>query len=408
MLFAPNIGDDVNRDHEMKKLCNWLLFGLSSNDICGGLHDSSLYEDSFFIISKDGFQGYTGAKGFKELSNFTTLVANCNLYVMTKSDENDAERSEVIKVSRFFEMVHDKKTIGMPVRKLNPKSDFSNSEAELIEKWPIVQAYGLDMVGGGFFTMKHQFRLIREELNTIYKDYDAFTKYRSVNEEIIRLNTHYFDNFYNFNRDAPQKRTQRTEHELIEAFWLRYKHSLLQRKNVETKDIEESDGLPVSRVLIGANTNKPNSELSDAETRMFSYNNIEDKHAALHFTMEYVEKNTNLRFARTYFLNNLSQNYMRNMYFSQDEDFRGTNPQGKVNEVNAKTLFDVYRGLIRTYQDCSDMYLKGQITAPEIQNSHAYQSFKTFMKSRVENIDALLPNGKDSFIVDVHHINTYG
>jgi len=63
------------------------------------------------------------------------------------------------------------------------------------------------MVGGGFFTMKHMFKLVREELNSIYKDYDAFTKYRAVNEEIIRLNTHYFDNFYNFNKDSPSKRT---------------------------------------------------------------------------------------------------------------------------------------------------------------------------------------------------------
>jgi len=48
-------GDDVHRDREMGKLSNWLLFGLSSNDICGGIHNSSLYEDSFFVISKDGF-----------------------------------------------------------------------------------------------------------------------------------------------------------------------------------------------------------------------------------------------------------------------------------------------------------------------------------------------------------------
>ena len=122
----------------MKKLCNWLLFGLSSNDICGGLHNSSMYSDSFFIISKDGFQGYTNSEGFKELSNLTTLIQNCNLYVLTKSDENDTEKSEVIKMSRFYEMVHDKKSIGMPVRKLNPKADFSNSEMELIEKWPII------------------------------------------------------------------------------------------------------------------------------------------------------------------------------------------------------------------------------------------------------------------------------
>ena len=44
--------------------------------------------------------------------------------------------------------------------------------------------------------MKHSFRQLREELNQIYLEYDAFSKYRIVNEEIERLNVHYFDNWY--------------------------------------------------------------------------------------------------------------------------------------------------------------------------------------------------------------------
>jgi len=35
----------------------------------------------------------------------------------------------------------------------------------MVEKWPMIQAYGLDMVGGGFFTMKHAFRNVRDELD---------------------------------------------------------------------------------------------------------------------------------------------------------------------------------------------------------------------------------------------------
>jgi hypothetical protein len=30
------------------------------------------------------------------------------------------------------------------------------------------------------------------------------------------------------------------------------------------------------------------------------------------------------------------------------------------------------------------------------------------MSSRCENFDGLMKNGKDSFVVDIHHINTYG
>ena len=57
----------------------------------------------------------------------STLISNCNIYTITKSDENDSERQEVIKVAKFYEMVHDKRIIGMPVRKLG-KTDYIASE----------------------------------------------------------------------------------------------------------------------------------------------------------------------------------------------------------------------------------------------------------------------------------------
>ena len=248
-------------DSEMKKLCNWLLFGLSTTDIHGSVH-KEIYSDCFFVISKDGLQAYITSGAFKEFSKLTTLVSNCNIYCLTKSDENDQEKQEVIKVSRFYEMVHDKKVIGMPTRKVNGWMD-PTSEMQMVEKWPIIQAYGLDMVGGGFFTMKHNFSNVRDQLDEVYKEYDAFSKYRIVNEEIERINSHFFDNFFSFNRDTLAKRQQRTEHELIEALYQRYQYSLMQRKSCDFSEEDANDGLPISRVLIGQNTNKANSEASD-------------------------------------------------------------------------------------------------------------------------------------------------
>jgi len=202
-------------------------------------------------------------------------------------------------------MLFDKKAVGMPVRKLDAIQDEEKLPMQLVEKWPLVQAYGLDMVGNGFFTMKHGFVNVRDEMNRIYREYDSFSKYRIVNEEIERLNVTYFDNFFNLNRDTPPKRQQRTEHELIEAFWLRYRFSLLQRKkNKDLDEVELDDGLPLPRALIGSNTNKDFSEVSDTEKRLYKFNEEDTKDDALHFTMEYVEKNINLRFARTFFLCN--------------------------------------------------------------------------------------------------------
>ncbi len=46
-------------------------------------------------------------------------------------------------MSKFYEMIHDKKAVGMPVKKIGP-TDYMASEMQLIEKWPLIQAYALD------------------------------------------------------------------------------------------------------------------------------------------------------------------------------------------------------------------------------------------------------------------------
>jgi len=76
--------------------------------------------------------------------------------------------------------------------------------------------------------MKHNFYNVRDELDRMYLEYDSFAVYRLVYDEIDRLNTHFYDNFFNFNRDTPIKRLEnRTEYDLIESFWLRYESIML-------------------------------------------------------------------------------------------------------------------------------------------------------------------------------------
>lgn len=123
--------------------------------------------------------------------------------------------------------------------------------------------------------MKHKVVNVREELDQIYKEYDSFAVYRLVYDEIDRLNQHYYDNFFNFNRDTPSKRLEnRTEYDLIESFWLRYEFSLLTKRAGHQDPALLDDGLPLPRALCGQNTNKPFDKelLSDRENRLYKYN----------------------------------------------------------------------------------------------------------------------------------------
>lgn len=196
---------DSKHDSETKKLSNWLLHGLSSIDIYNAPpHD--LFSDSVFVIGKDSVQVYTNAQGFKVFSQLATLISNMNVYTITKADDDDGEKAEVLKVTKFYEMIHDKACIGMAVRTINKEDYTVENEREIVEQWPLIQAYGLDLVGNGFFTMKHKFQCIRDEVNKMYSEFDSFSMFRIVYDEIERFNKHYYDNFFNFNRDTAAKR----------------------------------------------------------------------------------------------------------------------------------------------------------------------------------------------------------
>lgn len=48
---------------------------------------------------------------------------------MTKQDEEDPEKAEVIKVAQFYEMIHDKSVVGMPTRKIKHNEYRLSNEA---------------------------------------------------------------------------------------------------------------------------------------------------------------------------------------------------------------------------------------------------------------------------------------
>jgi hypothetical protein len=66
-------------------------------------------------------------------------LPNVNLYTTSKDEElEDPDRIEVLKMTRFYEMVHDKKKVGMPVRLIGKEDRRAKTEAEIIEQWPLI------------------------------------------------------------------------------------------------------------------------------------------------------------------------------------------------------------------------------------------------------------------------------
>lgn len=255
--------------------------------------------------------------------------------------------------------------------------------------------------------MKHQFCNLREELNQVYTEYDAFAVYRLVYDEIDRLNQHYYDNFFTFTMNTPLKRIEgRTEFDLIESFWLRYDFSLLTKKAGHISPVE--DGLPLPRALFGPNSNQPFSELSNKEDKLYKYN-AKWNDGVQHMTIEFVEKNTCIRFARTYFMTNLSQHYMQGMRFYDSDEGGMTNEKGKVHEQSARILFNAYVSLIMTFYSTAELFLKGEIKTIQDFQGIAYSQFsKTFASRAGSDISLLLKNGREDFLANAHAYDSMG
>ena len=90
------------------------------------------------------------------------------------------------------------------------------------------------------------------------------------------------------------------------------------------KDEVAQDGLPLPRVLVGPRrTDAAYSEPSSETETLYKLNNDDDKkQSCLHFTLEYCDKASSLRFARTYFLTPLAsdEGYLKGCSFTTDAE----------------------------------------------------------------------------------------
>lgn len=347
------VGIDSHHDKEMKKFQNWLLYGFSGFDVENSPLNS-VFNDSFIVISKDSFQAYTTPQGYGELSRLSALIPNRNIFWLTPKEEAEQEVNEIKKIAKFYEFVCDKPTIALPARELTSNDTVAN-ELIMIEKWPICQSYGLDIVGEGFFTMKHNVKNIREALNLIYKECDSFAIHSVIYDEIPKNGHHFYDNFCSFFKDSPVRRCDRTEKELIEALTFRYEFGLVG--NIE--EHKREDALPIPRVLFGSNTNKDFHEISSDE-KLWKTNSENLERPPVHMTMEYVERRSSLRFGRTYMLSNCAVNYMKG-FALDDADTVAEQPDAQFNEQSANFLAHAYLAMIKAFNHVKEMYFQGKI-----------------------------------------------
>lgn len=336
------------------------------------------------------------------MAKLSALIPNRNIYCLTPAEEAQQELNEVKKIAKFFELVNDKPTIGLPARKVKPTENYAN-ELVMVEKWPICQSYGLDLVGEGFFTMKHRVKNTREAMNLIYREYDSFAIHTVIYDEIPKNGHHFYDNFYSLLKYSPQKRIEKSEKDLIEALMFRYEFGIMG--NME--DHKREDEFPVPRALFGPNTNKDNFEFSSDE-QLWKVNHENSEKVPVHMTLEYVERRSSMRFARTYMLSNCAINYM-NGYTKDDQQIIEPGETSQFNEQSAHFISHAYISMMKAFNHVKELYFLGKIEEKDYQKVGYICFLKvcaTELKLEIEQLKSIF-SPKD-FSIDIVRYNAMG
>ncbi|CAD8202926.1 unnamed protein product [Paramecium pentaurelia] len=256
-------GIDSKENYEYTKLMNWVFLGYSGIEIETNEYLDNTLSETIFVITKDHIRAYCDQQGFKQLKPYLLQMPNLKLFVPTIKEDDNKDESEVLKMAQFVKMMQGLKRIGV----LLPQEKNRN-----IEKWPIIQGYGL--LGNGFFSMQYEIVNMTERINQLYKPHDKHSMKNLINVVSQRLNGHVSGSLQLLSEIAIKKRPLVTSEQMVEIF-------------LDTFEIEENKYVKRSNKL--------------TPTVTFGNCSSQEK-LPLHLTIESSDLFSSLRFSRTYFL----------------------------------------------------------------------------------------------------------
>lgn len=151
------LGIDSRYNEGCRELANYLLFGLynqSNNDFERTGFPEEVLDDIIILIKPDSVHLYCNPVNYNHLLPYVACWRNLHFHCLTENEYEDEEAAEEFKISSFVDMVRDCSRIGIPY---SCQGHLQIFDMFIVEKWPIVQAFALEGIGGdGFFTMKYE------------------------------------------------------------------------------------------------------------------------------------------------------------------------------------------------------------------------------------------------------------
>lgn len=158
LLAVPGLDGRFNAGSA--QLLGHLLQGTSNRDAADAVHLSAELLDSVLLLTQQGVAAY--APSIKTASQLSEMLGDTVPGVLqvvspTPAEASDPDAVEECKLGTFVQMLRGMQRLGIPWAAASA-TPAAPKPMEL-EKWPLLQAYGLEGVGrAGFFTQNFQVR----------------------------------------------------------------------------------------------------------------------------------------------------------------------------------------------------------------------------------------------------------
>ncbi|XP_012866095.1 PREDICTED: uncharacterized protein C20orf194 homolog [Dipodomys ordii] len=198
------LGIDSRYNEGCRELANYLLFGLynqNTSDFEKTGFSEEVLDDVIILIKSDSVHLYCNPVNYRYLLPYVAHWRNLHFHCMTENEYEDEEAAEEFKISSFVDMVRDCSKIGIPYSSQGHLQIF---DMFVVEKWPIVQAFALEGIGGdGFFTMKYELQDVSLNLWNVYSKMDPMSLENLLSEDLVAFEHQWTSFFANFDTEIP-------------------------------------------------------------------------------------------------------------------------------------------------------------------------------------------------------------
>uniref|UniRef100_A0A8C4KDS0 Uncharacterized protein n=1 Tax=Dromaius novaehollandiae TaxID=8790 RepID=A0A8C4KDS0_DRONO len=364
-------GIDSRYNEGCRELANYLLFGLynqSNNDFERTGFPEEVLDDIIILIKPDSVHLYCNPVNYNHLLPYVAYWRNLHFHCLTENEYEDEEAAEEFKISSFVDMVRDCSRIGIPY---SCQGHLQIFDMFIVEKWPIVQAFALEGIGGdGFFTMKYELMDVSVDLWKTYSKMDPVSLEDLLFEDLMTFEHQWTSFFANFDTEIPFI-LELSESQAGEPFRSYFSHGMI------SSHITDNSPSRQPFVLFGSHSTKENLNSGNfnfpSEGHLVRNTGLGGS-TAKHMVVQCVSPKGPLACSRTYFfgtthipflgkcIKNIKQNFMPEkfcsvMLLSQIytavveavlagiECYAKTSTESKVNEVSIKHFFSLVQFL---------------------------------------------------------------